>query len=76
MTTRTINKSLIRTLVKEKGIALVAVEANCSPSLVQKLMSDGYEVIPTIAKIDGICFSLKRDIDELFPVFEAEKESA
>lgn len=77
MTKRVINKSLIRSLVKEMGsVERVAVEANCSGSLIWKLMSDDYDVIPSIQKIDGLCFAFKKSLDELFPVVEAGRESA
>jgi transcriptional regulator with XRE-family HTH domain len=77
MTTRTINKVLIRKLVKEKGsVELVAVEAKCSASLIWKLMSEEHRTIPAIGKIDGLCFALNKTIDELFPISEVNKESA
>lgn len=77
MTTRTINRELLRASVKEKGLARVAVEANCSPALLQKLMSEKYEGNPTISTIDGLCFATGKTLDELFPmVSEASKESA
>lgn len=77
MTTRTINKVLIRELVKEVGsVERVAVAANCSASLVWKLMSEGHRTIPAIGKIDGLCFALNKSIDELFPISEVSKESA
>lgn len=75
MTKRVINKTLIRALVKENGIERVAVGANCSASLLQKLMQDGYEALPTIAKIDGLCFYSGKTINDLFP-FDQEKEEA
>jgi hypothetical protein len=58
------------------GIAEASVAADCSPSLIQKLMQEGYETVPTIGKIDGLCFAFKKDINELFPVFEDEKEAS
>lgn len=76
MTTRVINKILLKKLVKEIGLEKVAVAANCSASLLQKLCSEKYEVNPTIRTIDGICFATGKTMDELFPVSEATKESA
>lgn len=74
MTKRKINKNLLRMLVKDKGIAETAVEANCSTSLIQKLTQDGYETLPKIAKIDGLCFALNKSLDELFPFDRQEEE--
>lgn len=76
MTTRTINKELLRASVKEKGLAEIAVAAKCSPSLLQKFMGEKYEGNPTISTIDGLCFATGKSIDELFPVFDDQKESA
>ena len=77
MTTRTINKVLIRKLVKEKGsVERVAVEANCSASLIWKLMSEGHKTVPAIGKIDGLCLALDTDINELFPLSNSEEKIA
>lgn len=76
MTKRVINKALIRSLVKQMGVEKTAVAANCSASLVWKLMSEEHDVIPSIRKIDGLCFALNKSIDELFPIFDEKKESA
>jgi transcriptional regulator with XRE-family HTH domain len=76
MTTRTINKELLRALVKEMGIAKIAVVAKCSPSLLQKFMGEKYEGNPTISTIDGLCRATGKTMDELFPVFDDQKESA
>ena len=76
MTNRYTNKALLRELVKEIGLEQIAVRAECSASLLQKLVSDRYETLPSIRKIDGLCFATGKNIEELFPVFEDEKESA
>lgn len=77
MTTRTINKVLIRKLVKEVGsVERVAVAANCSASLIWKLMSEEHKTIPAIGKIDGLCFALNTDINDLFPISKAEEKIA
>lgn len=76
MTKRTISKELLKAAVKEKGIARLAVEANCSPALLQKLMSEKYEGNPTISTIDGLCFATGKTLDELFPISKAEEKIA
>jgi transcriptional regulator with XRE-family HTH domain len=76
MTKRVINKKLFRELVKEKGVEKTAVDANCSASLVWKLMSDEHNVIPKMEKIDGLCFALNKKIDQLFPFDDEEKKLA
>lgn len=74
MTKRIINKELIKELVKAKGVERTAVDAKCSASLVWKLMSSEHETIPSIRKIDGLCFALEKTIDELFPFDQQEEE--
>lgn len=76
MTTRTINKSLLRSLIKEKGLEQTAVEANCSASLLQKLISDKFEGTPSIRTIDGLCFATGKTMDELFPTTNQEKSAS
>jgi hypothetical protein len=73
---RKTNKLLLRECVKIRGLARIALEADCSPSLIQKLCSDSYIKVPGIDIIDGLCKATGHSLDELFPVFEAKKESA
>lgn len=67
MTTRYINKPLLRLEVKRVGLVKVAYTADCSTSLIQKLMSEPYESVPGIDILDGICDATDRHIDEMFP---------
>jgi DNA-binding Xre family transcriptional regulator len=76
MKTRTINKKLLKECVKVTGLERIAVEADCSASLLQKLCSDSYQTVPSIRNIDGICRATACSIDELFPIFDEKKESA
>jgi transcriptional regulator with XRE-family HTH domain len=77
---RIVNKKLIREWIRINGkgaLERLALDSGCSASLVQKLCSESYEGIPSIAKIDGICRVTGHDLDTLFPlVCEARKESA
>lgn len=77
MRKRIANKKLLRASVKEVGIAKVAVAADCSPSFLQKFLSDSYSSLPSIGIMDGICEVTNHSLDELFPfVCDTEKESA
>lgn len=76
MTTRTVNKSLLKELIKKKGLERIAVDADCSASLLQKLASEKYDGLPSIRKIDGICFATETKIDELFPVCETGQKAS
>lgn len=79
MTTRIINKKLIREWIKINGkgsLERLAFQSGCSASLIQKLCSESYDLIPSISKIDGICKVTGYEINDLFPVFEAKKEIA
>ena len=76
MKTRTINKKLLKECVKVQGLERIAVAADCSASLLQKLCSESYLTVPSIRNIDGICKATDRSIDELFPIFDEKKESA
>lgn len=67
MTTRTINKPLLRQLIKEVGKTRVAVAADCSVALLEKLTQEDYAVIPKMKIIDGLCDALNAAQDELFP---------
>lgn len=73
---RYVNKDLLRFLVSEYGLERLAVMANCSASLLQKLVSDGYDKVPSIRIIDGLCHATNHDINSLFPIFEGEKEAS
>lgn len=76
MTKRIINKDLLRLRVKELGLEKLAAKADCSASLIQKLISDSYDSIPTLRKVDAICAATGEKLDTLFPVFEDSEESA
>jgi transcriptional regulator with XRE-family HTH domain len=76
MTKRIINKPLLRMCVKLIGKERVAVAAGCSASFIEKLMSEKYKGLPSITTIEGLSLATGKTVDELFPVFEAEKESA
>lgn len=58
------------------GLERLAVEASCSASLIQKLVSESYLNVPSLRTIDGICKASGYQIDEIFPFFEDKKESA
>jgi transcriptional regulator with XRE-family HTH domain len=77
MKQRQVNKLLLRTSVKVMGLERLAVAAECSASLLQKLVSDGYHGSPSIRTIDGLCHATGHKIDDLFPFADqAEKEIA
>lgn len=73
---RHINKVLLKFLIKEIGLERIAVAADCSASLLQKLVSDSYETIPSIRKIDGICSATGHSIEDLFPLVQIEEEAS
>jgi transcriptional regulator with XRE-family HTH domain len=77
MLKRITNKKLLKASVKEVGLERVAIQADCSASFLQKLLSESYAGIPSIRIIDGICQATHHSIDELFPLVSTpEKESA
>jgi DNA-binding Xre family transcriptional regulator len=75
MTTRTINKKLIREWIKINGkgaLEKLAHESGCSFSLVNKLIAEKYSGLPKIDHIDSLCRVMECDINELFPFKESE----
>jgi DNA-binding Xre family transcriptional regulator len=75
MTTRTINKKLIKEWIKVQGkgaLVKLAYESGCSFSLVNKLIAENYSTIPSIAHLDGLCRALDCDLDTLLPFEESE----
>jgi hypothetical protein len=75
-TTRTFNKKLFKECVRIRGVAIVAVEAECSPSMIEKLCSESYKGMPSMRKIDGLCRATGQTIECLFPVVEDKKEAS
>lgn len=73
---REINKKLLRELVKVMGLEKLAVEADCSASLLQKLCSDSYHTVPSLKKCDSLCAATGSKMDALFPVVENKRKSA
>jgi transcriptional regulator with XRE-family HTH domain len=77
MTKRIVNKKLIREWIKVNGkgaLERLALESGCSASFVQKLCSEGYEGVPSIDRIDGICRVTEYSLSELFPIDRQEEK--
>jgi hypothetical protein len=75
MTTRTINKKLIKEWIKVQGkgaLVKLAYESGCSFSLVNKLINESYSTVPGINHIDGLCRTIGADLDTLFPIEVSE----
>jgi hypothetical protein len=76
MTKRIVNKKLIREWIRVNGkgsLERLALESGCSASLIQKLCSEGYESIPTIDRIDGICKVTGYKMDDAFPFADQDE---
>lgn len=76
MRIRKVNKLLLRKRIKEHGLEKLAVDSNCSASLLQKLASDSYEKAPSMRTVDGLCLATGDEMNVLFPVCEIEKEAS
>jgi hypothetical protein len=72
---RILNKTLLRARIKEVGLEMTAVRAECSASLLQKLVSESYEAYPSLRTVDGLCRALGLEMNDLFPVCEVKKEA-
>lgn len=75
MTKRIINKELLRERVKEIGLEMLAVTAECSASLIQKLVSEGYSGSPSLRTVDAICLATGDEMNDLFPIASQEEAS-
>ncbi len=75
-TQRHINKDLLRFLIGEYGVERLAVMAGCSSSLLQKLISDKCDKVPSLRIIDGLCASTNHSLNDLFPIVEIKEEAS
>lgn len=76
MTTRTINKVLLKNRIKDIGLELVAVKAGISASLLQKLVSEAYTKTPSLRTVDGLCEATGEKLNDLFPLDQEKEEVA
>jgi hypothetical protein len=77
MSKRLTNKKLIREWIKINGKGAkekLALGSGCSTSFIQMLCSEGYDGIPSIGRIDGICFVTGYTINDLFPFADQVEE--
>lgn len=73
MVIRTVNKKLMNERLKTKTKELVAVEANCSASLIEKLSSQkGRSEAPKEGYGRKIAAALGVDYDDLFPLVKSK----
>ena len=67
---RTINKNKLRKLLHGRKEE-IAYKAKVSASLLEKLVSNYYEIMPKEETRWKICKALRVDMEELFPMSEA-----
>ena len=70
MEKRTINKQVLRSWVANEGRsgrARLAAQSDCSPSLIEKLLSNYYEIVPRLVTQIAIAKATGHSRDVLFP---------
>lgn len=76
MTTRTINKTLLRSKIKEIGLAEMAVAAGCSPGHLGRMTGSKYESVPGVDIALRICKKTGLSVDDLFPEVDLEDQAS